>query len=194
MVSIPSETRCAHSPVGACGLRHPPVVHSLQPNFRLGLNTRHSPEGVLDRLAARWREDWSCCCRGIPQSAPNGLFLFEKILLLNPAAPYKEGPVLSLSPPLLLDGDCLHQGPTGPNSQLSPASTHSLHVFTILSLFPSLQLQATRSLSVLLKPCLAGEGAISTAVSQESCGRPGGRWPGAAVALVPTLVPGTLLF
>ena len=85
---------------GACGLRHPPVVHSLPPNFRFGLNTRHSPEGVLDRLAARWREDWSCCCRGIPQSAPDGLFLFEKILLLNPAAPYKEGPVLSHSPPL----------------------------------------------------------------------------------------------
>ena len=31
------------------------------------------------------------------------LFLFEKIFLLNPAAPYKEGPVLSHSPPLQLD-------------------------------------------------------------------------------------------
>ena len=31
------------------------------------------------------------------------LFLFEKFLLLNPAAPYSEGPVLSHSPPLQLD-------------------------------------------------------------------------------------------
>ena len=30
-------------------------------------------------------------------------FLFEKFLLLNPAAPYKEGPVLSHSLPLQLD-------------------------------------------------------------------------------------------
>ena len=29
-----------------------------------------------------WRGDWSCCCRGIPQSAPKGHFLFGKILLL----------------------------------------------------------------------------------------------------------------
>ena len=36
---------------------------------------------------ARWRGDWSCCCRGIPKSAPEGLFLFERILLLNPALP-----------------------------------------------------------------------------------------------------------
>ena len=31
--------------------------------------------------------DWSCCCRGITQSAPEGLFSFGKILLLNPTAP-----------------------------------------------------------------------------------------------------------
>ena len=30
----------------------------------------------------------------------SSLFIFEKFLLLNPAAPYKEGPVLSHSPPL----------------------------------------------------------------------------------------------
>ena len=47
-------------------------------------------------------------------------------------------------------------------------------VFATLSLFPSLRLQATRSLPVLLKPCLAGEGAIDLALSQESCSRPGG--------------------
>ena len=31
------------------------------------------------------------------------VFLFDKILLLNSATPYKEGPVLSHSPPLQLD-------------------------------------------------------------------------------------------
>ena len=30
---------------------------------------------------------WSCCCRRIPQNAPEGLFLLGKIFLLNPAAP-----------------------------------------------------------------------------------------------------------
>ena len=40
----------------------------------------------------------------LPQSVSFfSLFRFVKILLLNPAAPYKEGPVLSHSPPLQLD-------------------------------------------------------------------------------------------
>ena len=90
-------------------------------------------------------------------------------------------------------GNCPGQCPTQPNSQLSLAHAHSLHVFTTLSLFPSLQLQATRSLSVLLKPCSVGEGAVNLALSQESYSRPGGRGPGAVVALVPVLVPGTFL-
>ena len=72
--------------------------------------------------------------------------------------------------------DCPGQGPPRPNSQLSPASTHGLSGFITSSLFPSLQLQATRSLSLLLKPCLAGEGAINPALSQEFCSRPGGFW------------------
>ena len=46
---------------------------------------------------------------------------------------------------------------------------------------------------VLLKPCLAGEGAVNPALSQKSCGRPGRRRPGDAVTLVPALVPGTFL-
>ena len=119
------------------------------------------------------------------------VFLFEKILLFNPPAPYKEGPVFLLSPPLQLDRDCLGQGPTQPNSQLSAAGAPSLRVFTTSSLFPSLRLQATRSLTVLLKPCLAGEGAISSALSQESCSRTSRYGPGDAVALAPALVPGT---
>ena len=52
--------------------------------------------------------------------------------------------------------------PTRPNSQLSPAGyPQSPCVYHTLSLFPSLRLQATRSLWVLLKPCLAGEGALT---------------------------------
>ena len=43
-------------------------------------------------------------------------------------------------------------------------------------LIPLLRLQASRSLLALLKPCLAGEGAIDLTLFQESCGRPGGHW------------------
>ena len=60
----------------------------------------HTPP--WERWAAGWRGDWSCCGR-IPQSAPECFFLFEKNLLLSPAAPYKEGLVFSHSPPLQLD-------------------------------------------------------------------------------------------
>ena len=47
------------------------------------------------------------------------------------------------------------------------------------------------SLTVLLRPCLAGEGAVNLALSQESCRRPHRGGPGAAATLVPALVPGT---
>ena len=76
----------------------------------------------------------------------------------------------------------------------SPQAAPRSRVFITLSLFSSLQLQATRSLMVLLKPCLAGEGAVNLALSQESCGRPSRRGPGSAVALVPALVSGTFLY
>ena len=75
--------------------------------------------------------------------------------------PYKEEPVLSHSPPLQLGQDCPGQDRTWPNFQLSSASACSLPGFSTSSLFPSLRLQATRSLTVLLRPCLAGEGAIN---------------------------------
>ena len=77
---------------GACGLR----------SLELHSPRCTSPWALRMALPAGQRGDWSCCCRRIPQSAPEGLFPFEKILL-NPAAPYKEGPVLSHSPPLHLD-------------------------------------------------------------------------------------------
>ena len=74
-------------------------VHSPQ-CFRFGLDAPTSP---WERQAAGWRGHWSCCCRRIPQTAPKGLFLFEKSLVLSSATPYKEGPVLSHSPPLQVD-------------------------------------------------------------------------------------------
>ena len=79
-----------------------------------------------------------------------------------------------------------------PLSSLPMQGPQSLWVYHFV-LIPLPAIQATRSLSVLLKPCSAGEGAINPALSQESCRMPGGRWPGTAVALVPALVPGTLL-
>ena len=105
---------------------------------------------------------WSCCCRGIPQSAPEGLSFWEKsscsILWLPP---YKEGPDLSHSPPLQLAGGGPGKDCRRPNFQLSLASACGLPGFSTSSLFPSLRLQATRSLTVLLRPCLAVEGAVT---------------------------------
>ena len=66
VVSVPSKIRWSHSLVGA----HTPWCAHSQ-----------------DRWVGRLTVDWNCCCRGIPQSAPKGLFLFGKILLLSPAAP-----------------------------------------------------------------------------------------------------------
>ena len=51
-----------------------------------------------DGRVAGVRGDWRCCCRGIPQSAPEGLFLLGKILL-NPAAPSIQGRVCPLTQP-----------------------------------------------------------------------------------------------
>ena len=88
--------------------------------------------------AARYRGDWSCCCRRVPQTAPESLFILGKILLLNPVAPSIPGRACLLTQPSLqLDQDCPNQDPTQPNSQLSPASAHSLRGFTTSSLFPS---------------------------------------------------------
>ena len=106
---------------------------------------------------------------------------------------YKEGPDLSHSPPLQLG-----RGLSGSGSHAAQLSTllgQRLWSpgFSTSSLFPSLRLQATGSLTVLLRPCLAAEGAINPALSQESCSRPHTGGPGDAAALVPALVPGTFL-
>ena len=57
------------------------------------------PTAPRECRAAGWRGYWSCCCRGIPQSAPSGLFLFGKILLLNPVTPSMQGRVCPLTQP-----------------------------------------------------------------------------------------------
>ena len=115
------------------------------------------------RQAARWTGDWSCCCSRIPQSAPEGLFLFEKILVLNPATPSIQGRTCPLMQPTsparpVLSGSGL---PMAQFSTLPGRGPQCPCVYHTSSLFPSLGPQATRSLSVLLKPCLAGERACS---------------------------------
>ena len=105
------------------------------------------------------------------------LFLFEKFLLLKPATPYK-GLTSHTAPLSNRTWDYPGQGPTQPSSpqlvSIVSEGVHSPCVFATSSLFPSLPLQATRSFPVLLKSCLAGEGAVDLALSQEPCSRPGG--------------------
>ena len=78
--------RCRHSLVGA---------HRLWWVSRLPNQCACSRDG----LVGGWRGDWSCCCRGIPQRTPEGIFLFGKILLLNPAAPSIQGRACPLTQP-----------------------------------------------------------------------------------------------
>ena len=68
-------------------------------------------------------------------------------------------------------GDYLGQGSSQPNSSQPVTIVSGRLLFDTSSLFPQ-RLQASRSILVLLKSCLAGEGAIS----QESCGRSHRRW------------------
>ena len=86
----------------------PTEVHTLPSVSDLG---SMSSTTLQEHQAARWRGKWSCCYRRIPQTSPECLFLFEKILVLNPASPYKEGPVFSHSPPLQLDKGLSGSGP-----------------------------------------------------------------------------------
>ena len=109
----------------------------------------------------------SGCCRRILQNSPQCLFFHFFFLrnsscssccsiqggtcpLTQPTSPTtpgsvrvraRQGPVLNSPPP----------------SHIVSVGAHRPCVFATLSLFPSLRLKATRSLLVLLKPCLAGE-------------------------------------
>ena len=82
-------------------------------SWKLG-RERTWPGQSPDGWVVGQRGYWSYCCRGIPQSAPEGLFPFVKILLLNPGTPYKERPVLSHSPHLQLNW-----GVSGPGVHLT---------------------------------------------------------------------------
>ena len=66
------------------------------------------------------------------------LFPFEKFLLLDPATPYKEGPVLSHSPPLQLDWRLSRSESDRAQLSTPPAGTHGFPEFTTSSLFLSL--------------------------------------------------------
>ena len=110
--------------------------------------------------AAGWRGDWSCCSRRIPQSAPEGLFLFGKSSCsIVQLPPYKEGPVLSHSPPLQLG-----QGLSGSGSDAAQLST-----------LLSQCLQSPWVYHFILNPLPATSGnQVSHSVAQSLFGRGGG--------------------
>ena len=144
---------------------------------------------------ARWKGDWSCCCRGIPQSAPWGSLSFwenppaqscqsiqgRACPLTQPTSPARLGTVQVKAP----------HGPTLNFPQPAPM-IYGLCVFTTLRPYsPPCDFKQPG-----LSPCcssLVWQGReLLTWLYQESYGRPG-CGPGAAVALVPELVPGTFL-
>ena len=161
-----------HSPWPVPVVSGPSELHS--PGcFRFGLATPQNP----------WElqvggEETGAELQGNCPKCPRGSFSFWENPPANPGAPYKEGPVLSHSPPLQLDQGLSGSGPhTAQLSTLPCWCPWSPCVYHTSSLFPSLRPQATRSLSVLLKLCLAGEGAVNLAHSQETCGRPSRQLP-----------------
>ena len=121
------------------------------------------------------------------------LFLFEKIFLLNPAFTYKGGPVLSHSPPLQLDWGLSGSGPdTSQLSTLPSQCTRSPWVYH----FVLIPLPATSSNQI--SGCCSnlvwqGRGPSTRLSPRSPAAGLAGSGPGAAAALVPALVPGTLL-
>ena len=141
---------------------------------------------VERRLELLLQEDFPKCPRVL-------FFLLEKILVLNPAAPYTDGPVLSHSSPLQLDWGLSGLGPHMFQFSTLPSwhpQSPCVYHFVLIPLLATSSNQISLGTAQAL---FAGEGAINSALSQESCCRPGGRGPEAAVALVSVLVPGTFL-
>ena len=159
VVSAPSEMRCGHFPLDAhtcwwctqspvsvhtpqlvpmvsgpprCALPPPPVLWIWSPY-------PHTSVGMQMGGWLGGEETGAVAAGKLPKVPPRVFFFLGKsscsILQLPP---YKEGPVLLLSPPLQLDQDCLGQGPTQSKSQLFPAGAHGLHRFTTSFLFQSL--------------------------------------------------------
>ena len=85
VVSAPSEMRCRHSPVNEHTpwlLGTLPVAGHPLPGGACSLSSLQDEVCTVPQWVAGWRGDSSCCCRGIPQSALEGLFLLGK----NPLA------------------------------------------------------------------------------------------------------------
>ena len=94
----------------------------------------------------------------LPSVSFLSLFLFEKFLLLNPTAPYLEGPVLSHSPSLQLD-----QGMSG-----------SEPITAQLSTLPSWPTQSPWVYHIVLIPHLAtSSNHVSLGAAQPLCGKGG---------------------
>ena len=121
--TVPSQ--CAHSPVGAYGVRPPQVCTSATPCALDLVSIPPHLRGNADGWVVGGRGDWSCCCWKITQSAPEGLFLFGKILLLNPAAPSIQGRACPLAQPT---------SPARPG--LSGSGPHTVQVSTLPSWCP----------------------------------------------------------
>ena len=124
VVSAPSEMRCGHSPVDGHTpwlLDTLPVGGHPPPGGACSLSSLRDEVHTVHRGVAGWRGDWSCCCRGIPQGAQEGLFLFEKNPSAQSCASLCTRKGLSSHTAHLSSsaGDCLGQGRTWPTFQLS---------------------------------------------------------------------------
>ena len=84
-------------------------------------------------------------------------------------------PLTHPNSPTILGTHCVrfHHGPTLPSPCPHSQWVHTAPVCLPLRPYSPQGLQASSSFLVLLKPlCLAGEGVLDLALSQESCGRP----------------------
>ena len=151
---------------------------------------------TLPELASGWVESrLELLLQGNSPKCPRGSFSFwEKsscsILWLPP---YKEGPVLSHSPPLQVG-----QGLSGSGSHAAQLSTllgqHPWSPWVFHFVLIPLPATSGNQVSHSVAQALFGSGGgRNPALSQESCGRPRTGRPGVAAALVPALVPGTSL-
>ena len=188
VLTLPGASDVVSGPSEMCTLPSTSDVGSVPP----------TPPGEC--WVARWRGGWSCC-RSIPQTAPEYLSFFfftfsEKFLLLNPATPYKEGPVLSHSPPLQLDRGLSVSGPNTAQLSTLPSWEHMVSVGLPLHSYS----RAPRDLKQPgLSQCCSnlvwkGRGPLTWFSPSSPAAGPAGAWPGATVTLVPLLVPRTLLF
>ena len=129
------------------------------------------------------------CCRRISQTATKCLFFhfffsrnssYSSLLLHTRAWPLTQ-PNSPIRPETVQVRAC-HR-PTFPSQCPQSQWVHTTPVCLPLCPDSPLRLHATRTLLVLLKACLAGEGAIDLAFSQKSCGRHSRQVPGLGLQL-----------